>query len=83
VRGGHVELVTEVRRRDCILDELYVRDRGQGLAWAMPQIMATAHAAGASAMFLETHARNKRARLSYQRCGFTAEDSVWMACALP
>jgi hypothetical protein len=51
-------------------------------AWgrAMPQIMATARA---SAMFLETQARNKRAGLSYQRCGFTAEDSVWMACALP
>jgi hypothetical protein len=48
--------------RDCILDELYVRDRGQGIgARAMPEIMAAPHAAVASAMFLETEAHTTRA----------------------
>ena len=70
--------------RDCILDELYVRDRGQGLgARAMAEIMPAARAAGASAMFLETEAHNTRVRSFYERCGFTAEDSVWMARTLP
>lgn len=70
--------------RDSLPGELYVRDRGQGLGFrAMEQVIAAARGAGARAMFLETEARNTRARLFCERCRFTAEDSVRMARTLP
>jgi GNAT superfamily N-acetyltransferase len=64
---------------DCILDELYLRRRGQGRGTeAVEQIIAAARAAGASTMFLETEAANERARRFYARRGFAVEDSIWM-----
>ncbi len=72
--GGH----------DCILDELYVRERGTGLgARVLREVVAAAAAAGATTMFLETEAHNARVRRFYTRLGFTAEDSVWMRLAIP
>jgi GNAT superfamily N-acetyltransferase len=66
--------------RDCILDELYLRDRGRGLGTrALHEIMERAAEYGASAMFLETEAHNHRARTFYTRNGFSAEDSIWMS----
>jgi GNAT superfamily N-acetyltransferase len=65
---------------DCILDELYLRRRGEGRgAAAIEQIVAAAAAAGASAMFLETEARNERVRHFYHRHGFETEDSIWLS----
>jgi GNAT superfamily N-acetyltransferase len=69
--------------RDCILDELYIRDRGRGLGTAaLHEIMERSAAYGASAMFLETEAHNHRARAFYARNGFTADDSIWMSRAV-
>ena len=65
---------------DCILDELYLRSRGQGLgAAALRRVVAAAQAFGARAMFLETEAHNERVRGFYRRQGFDLEDSVWMS----
>lgn len=70
--------------RDCILDELYVREQGTGLgARVLREVVAAAAAAGASTMFLETEAHNARVRGFYTRLGFATEDSVWMRRALP
>jgi GNAT superfamily N-acetyltransferase len=69
--------------RDCILDELYVERRGDGLGAALLQrAMNEARTAGASAMFLETEAPNDRARRFYGRHGFSADDSMWMSRSL-
>ena len=69
--------------RDCILDELYVRERGRGVgAAALAEVLAAAAQAGAKAMFLETEAHNSRVRRFYSRAGFVPEDSVWMSRAL-
>jgi GNAT superfamily N-acetyltransferase len=66
--------------RDCILDELYVRERLHGLGTrALGDIVTAARAAGARMMFLETEAHHGRVRSFYRRCGFEVEDSVWMA----
>jgi ribosomal protein S18 acetylase RimI-like enzyme len=68
---------------ECLLDELYVRQRGAGLGSALlRQAMDAARAAGAAAMFLETEAPNDSARRFYARHGFTAEDSVWLSAPL-
>jgi ribosomal protein S18 acetylase RimI-like enzyme len=65
--------------RDCILDELYVRRRGEGIgAAALDEAVEAAAEAGAQSMFLETEAHNSRVRPFYARAGFRVEDSVWM-----
>jgi GNAT superfamily N-acetyltransferase len=70
--------------RDCILDEIYVRDRGGGLGSVLLRAALQAAAeAGAAAMFLETEAHNVRVRAFYRRHGFAPEDSVWMRTDLP
>lgn len=70
--------------RDCLLDELYVRRRGNGIgAAALDEVMAAATRAGAQAMFLETESHNSRVRSFYGRAGFEVEDSIWMARSLP
>lgn len=68
---------------DCILDELYVRSREQGLGGkALDEVVAAAQAYGARVMFLETEAHNERVRRFYGRHGFDLEDSVWMRRSL-
>jgi GNAT superfamily N-acetyltransferase len=69
--------------RDCILDEIYVRDPGEG--WGgllLDHAIAEATAFGARAAFLETEAPNVRARRFYERHGFQIEDSIWMSVRL-
>ena len=69
--------------RDCILDELYVRDRGSGPGTRLREIPAAAAAAGASTVFPETEALNARVRGSCARLGFATEDPVGVRRALP
>ncbi len=64
---------------ECLLDEIYVADRGQGTGSALLTAgLDAARAHGARTMFLETEAPNERARAFYARHGFTLEDSQWM-----
>ncbi|MGZ5391481.1 MAG: GNAT family N-acetyltransferase [Mycobacterium sp.] len=66
--------------RDCILDELYVDRRGNGIGSALlRRALDEAQRAGAAAMFLETAAPNDDARRFYVRHGFAADDSLWMS----
>ncbi len=69
--------------RECLLDEIYVRDRGHGWGGqALTELIAAARRAGALAMFLETEQRNDRVRNFYRRYGFAEERSTWMRQAL-
>jgi GNAT superfamily N-acetyltransferase len=69
--------------RECLLDELYVRARGQGLGTrVLIELLERAEAAGARAVFLETEAHNHHAREFYGKAGFALEDSVWMSVRL-
>mgnify|MGYP001025552794 CR=1 FL=1 len=66
--------------RDVLLDELYVRQRGDGLGTRfLTTMLDAAAAAGASRVFLETEAHNERVRAFYARLGFRTEDSAWMS----
>ncbi|WP_238019692.1 GNAT family N-acetyltransferase [Dactylosporangium sp. AC04546] len=69
--------------REALLDEIYVRDRGNGVGEVLLRhAMGAAAAASASTMFLETEAHNARVRRFYARLGFAEESSVWMSGAL-
>ena len=70
--------------RDCILDEIYVRDTGLGLGGELLEhALSAAEDFGARAVFLETEAHNDRARRFYAEHGLQAEESIWMSMALP
>jgi GNAT superfamily N-acetyltransferase len=70
--------------RDCILDELYVRDQGQGRGSELiERAILEAEQSGALAIFLETEEHNARARGFYARHGLQVENSVWMSMPLP
>jgi ribosomal protein S18 acetylase RimI-like enzyme len=70
--------------REALLDEIYVRERGNGVGAALLRhVVAAAAEAGAAAMFLETETHNERARAFYARHGFAADDSVWMSRLMP
>lgn len=65
---------------ESLLDELYVVEQRRGLGSALlGACLDAARAHGARSMFLETEAHNDGARRLYERHGFLAEDSVWMA----
>ena len=65
--------------RECIVDEIYVNDRGRGLgAELLEGAVRGARDAGVKVVFLETEAHNERVRSFYQRHGFATEDSIWM-----
>ncbi len=70
----------EIGGAEAVLDEIYVRDRGRG---AGTQLVSTLEAEcrrrGVRRIFLETEAPNAAARRLYERLGFEAEDSIWMA----
>jgi ribosomal protein S18 acetylase RimI-like enzyme len=69
--------------RDALLDEIYVRRRGEGIGQELLRhAMAEASKAGASCMFLETEAHNVRVRGFYSRLGFAVEESFWMSARL-
>jgi GNAT superfamily N-acetyltransferase len=68
---------------ECLIDELYVRERRSGHGRAL---VATALEAalerGCRIAFLETEAHNDDARAFYGALGFELEHSVWMSRAL-
>lgn len=70
--------------RDALLDELYLRRRGEGLgALAIEQILTDLGQRGLKRIFLETEKPNEAVRRFYARHGFRQEDSVWMSRPLP
>lgn len=65
--------------RECIVDEIFVTERGRGLgAELLEGALRGARDAGVKVVFLETEAHNGRVRAFYQRHGFAVEDSIWM-----
>jgi len=69
----------EAGGREALLDELYVRERNQGVGALLLEAAAVgSRAAGASRLFLETESANAAVRRFYARHGFAAEGSVWM-----
>jgi GNAT superfamily N-acetyltransferase len=69
--------------RECRLDELYVRARGQGLGTrVLAAVVEQARAAGAGVVHKATETHDRRAREFYGKCGFDLEDSVWMSLRL-
>lgn len=66
--------------RDCILDEIYLQTRSNGLGTSLLRhALRHATAAGARAVFLETESHNIQVRRFYERNGFATDDSVWMS----
>jgi ribosomal protein S18 acetylase RimI-like enzyme len=66
--------------RECLVDELYVRDRRLGHGRELVErALVAARAHGCRVAFLETEAANDGARSFYQRLGFGLEDSVWLS----
>lgn len=85
--GGYVVVTwgysLESGGRECLVDEIYVERRSHGAGTRLLETaMDAARKAGARAVFLETEAHNERVRSFYARCGFEAEDSVWMSRSL-
>lgn len=69
--------------REALVDEIYVRSRGNGLgSAALAAILEDCRQRGCKVMFLETEARNARVRRFYARAGFRADDSIWMSRSL-
>jgi ribosomal protein S18 acetylase RimI-like enzyme len=69
--------------RDALLDELYVRRRGEGIGRAvLAEVVAEVRERGARRVFLETERPNAAARRFYRRAGFTEQDSVWLSLDL-
>ena len=66
--------------RDALLDEIYVRQRGQGRgSAAFEGVLADVRRRGLSRMFLETERSNLRVRSFYALHGFAEDDSIWMS----
>ncbi len=87
VPAGYVVLTwgwsLESGGREALLDEFYLRGRGQGLGTkALADVIKEAAAAGAATVFLETEAHNQRSRIFFGKAGFALEDSVWMSVEL-
>jgi GNAT superfamily N-acetyltransferase len=65
---------------EALIDEIYLRDRGQGLgSLLLRRIIADCRERGFKRMFLETERHNARVRKLYARAGFSEDDSVWMS----
>ncbi len=87
VPGGYAVLTwgwsLESGGREALLDEFYLRGRGQGLGTkALADVIKEAQAAGAATVVLETEAHNQRSRVFFGKAGFALEDSVWMSLEL-
>ena len=66
--------------REALIDEIYLRRRGQGLgSKVMDALFDDMAARGVVTMFLETETHNRRARRFYARQGFVEDDSIWMS----
>ena len=74
----------EIGGREAVLDEVYVREQGQGTGTALVRAAeADCRAHGMRRIFLETERPNEAARNLYTRLGYTADDSIWMSKLLP
>ena len=70
--------------RECLLDELHVRARGNELATrVLAALLDEAQAAGAVKVLLDTEAHDRRAREFFGAAGFDLTDSVRMSLPLP
>ena len=66
--------------REALIDEIYLRRRGEGLgSKVMDALFDDMAARGVVTMFLETETHNRRARRFYARQGFVEDDSIWMS----
>jgi hypothetical protein len=66
--------------RECRLDELHLRARGNRLAGrVLGELLQAAEAAGATKVVLETEAHDRRTREFFGAAGFDLTDSVWMS----
>ena len=69
--------------REGLVDEIYLRQRGQGVGTQVMQaLFEDLRGRGIVKMFLETERHNARARTFYARQGFKADDSIWMSRSL-
>ncbi|MBU6147616.1 MAG: GNAT family N-acetyltransferase [Actinomycetales bacterium] len=65
--------------REALLDEVFIRQPGQGHGSALiAAVLECARTGDVGAVFLETEERNPRARSFYARHGFAVENSIWM-----
>ena len=66
--------------REALIDEIYLRRRGEGRGGkVMDALFVEMAARGVVKMFLETETHNHRARRFYARQGFVEDDSIWMS----
>jgi len=66
--------------REALIDEIYLRRRGEGRGGkVMDALFVEMAAQGVVKMFLETETHNHRARRFYARQGFDEDDSIWMS----
>ena len=73
----------EIGGLDVVLDEIYVRRRGDGIGSTLIEhLERDCVARGVRRIFLETELANDGARRLYQHLGYTADTSIWMAKAL-
>jgi GNAT superfamily N-acetyltransferase len=69
--------------RDALVDEIYVRPRGEGIGRvALAEVLDDLRARGLSRVLLETERANSRVRAFYARHGFQEDDSIWMSLDL-
>lgn len=69
--------------REGLIDEIYLRRRGEGLGAAvMTWLFDEMRRRGIARMFLETETHNDRARRFYAQHDFEADDSIWMSRTL-
>ena len=70
----------EIGGLDVVLDEIYVRRRGDGIGRELIEhLERDCVARGVRRIFLETELVNEHARRLYERLGYTADTSIWMA----
>jgi GNAT superfamily N-acetyltransferase len=70
----------EIGGLDVVLDEFYVRTRGQGKgSVALGVVEAECRRRGVKRIFLETELANQGARRLYDRHGYRIDDSIWMS----
>ena len=66
--------------REALIDEIYLRQRGEGLGSAvLEQLLPQLAERDVRCVFLETERHNAQARRFYHRLGFAEDDSIWMS----
>ena len=70
----------EIGGLDVVLDEIFTRRRGTGVGSALIEhLERDCRDRGVKRIFLETELVNDRARRLYERHGYVADTSIWMA----